>query len=167
MADSRRSPGTAAGPRPAYGDLAFAAAVIAAAALVWIGTADLPPPRYEPIGSAALPRAIALIMALLALVVATKALRGGRGGRGTGAERAPATAIARAVVLAAVVFLFVAVMDARLVGFRPAAIVFLTATCVILGGFGWRRLAAFAVFSAVLTIGLHAVFTRFFYIDLP
>lgn len=147
----------------AWGDLAFALAVIVAAAVVWVGTADLPPPRYEPVGSAALPRGIAAIMACLALVVAFRAR-----GRGTSSDEpgSPADAL-RAVLLGALVVGFVAIMDARLLGFRPAAAIFVLAACVILGGVAPRRLAAYAAFAIVLSLGLHAVFTQLFYVDLP
>lgn len=148
----------------AWGDLSFALAVVMAAALIWYGTADLPPPRYEPVGSAALPRAIASIMALLAILVAVRAVRSG----------APAPSskhhthdVLRATALAALLVALVAVMDARLVGFRPAAAVFLFGACVLLGGLSARKLGGYIAFAVILSVGLHAVFTRLFYIDLP
>lgn len=147
----------------AWGDLVFALAVILAAAVVWFGTADLPPPRYEPVGSAALPRAIASLMSLLSIFVAVRAVRAGgqaRGGEQTGG-------LLRIAALAGLLVIFVAVMDARIVGFRPAAAAFLFVSCAILGGLSLSRLAGYTVFSAILSLGLHAVFTRLFYIDLP
>ncbi|MEM7695424.1 MAG: tripartite tricarboxylate transporter TctB family protein [Pseudomonadota bacterium] len=148
----------------AWGDLAFAGIVIAAAGVVWFGTADLPPPRYEPVGSAALPRGIATIMAILSVFVAVRAVRAKASGPGARQSLAgPVRVLALAVLLVA----FVAVMDARLVGFRPAAAIFLVGTCLTLGGFSWRRLGAYTGFSLILAIGLHAIFTRLFYIDLP
>lgn len=147
----------------AWGDLAFALVVVAAAALVWFGTADLPPPRYEPVGSAALPRAIAAIMALLAVSVAVRAVRGGAEPARGSDLRGPL----RVAALAALLVAFVAVMDARIVGFRPAAALFLIGTCCVLGGVSLRKLGAYSAFALILSLGLHAVFTRLFYIDLP
>lgn len=147
-----------------WGDYLFALVVIAAAGLVWFGTADLPPPRYEPVGSAALPRGIATIMALLAIVVAVRA-------RGVAAPPSEAggglAGPLRVAALGTLMVVFVLVMEARHVGFRPAAAVFLFLTAAVLGGIAPRRLAGYAVFAVVLSLGLHAVFTRLFYIDLP
>lgn len=148
----------------AWPDLAFALAVIATAGLVWFGTADLPPPRYEPIGSAALPRAIAALMALLAVLVAVRAVRTPAAPQGSSVGWG---ATLRALLLAALLLAFVSVMDARLVGFRPAAAAFLFCAGLTLGGIGVRRVAAFALFAVGLSLGIHALFTRLFYIDLP
>ena len=161
MAEPSRSGGSTA---IAWGDLVFAVAVILAAAVVWFGTADLPPPRYEPVGSAALPRAIAALMALLALPVAVRAVRGTAASKRSG--EGPAGPV-RVAALAALLVAFVAVMDARILGFRPAAAVFLIGACVVLGGVSLRKLGAYAAFALILSVGLHAVFTRLFYIELP
>jgi putative tricarboxylic transport membrane protein len=150
---------------PAIGDLVFAAAIIAVAAVVWIGTADLPPPRWEPVGSAAIPRGVALIMAVLATVVAVRALRVPPAGN-TDAPMTP-RALARVVALSGVLVLTVALMDARIVGFRAGAIGFLFLAGLILGGLNVRNAAISAAFAVVLALSLHAVFTRLFYIDLP
>jgi len=146
-----------------WGDYAFAVLVIAFAGLVWFGTADLPPPRYEPVGSAALPRAIAALMAVLAIIVAVRA----RGRPGAAGEAASHAGPLRVAILAALLVGFVMVMEARHVGFRPAATVFLFVAAATLGGLAPRRLAGYAVFALALSLTLHAVFTRLFYIDLP
>lgn len=149
--------------RRPWGDYLFALVVVAFAGLVWFGTADLPPPRYEPIGSAALPRTLAALMALMAVVVAVRArpVPAASGGAGdlAGALRVAA--------LAGLLVVFVVLMEGRHVGFRPAAAVFLFLAATLLGGVAPKRLAGYAVFAVVLSLGLHAIFTRLFYIDLP
>lgn len=146
------------------GDLVFAAVIIAVAVVVWVGTAGLPPPRWEPVGSAALPRGVSALMAGLAAIVAVRALRTPAEG---GSEPVTVRAVARLLALAGLLVVTVALMDARLVGFRPAAIGFLFLACVILGGLSVRNVLVSAVFAVVLALSLHAVFTRLFYIDLP
>ncbi|MEO1102607.1 MAG: tripartite tricarboxylate transporter TctB family protein [Pseudomonadota bacterium] len=148
----------------ALGDLIFAAAMIAVAVVVWVGTADLPPPRYEPLGSAAIPRAVALLMAGLSLIIAVRAVFAPAPAAG---EPAGGKAVARVVALSAALLLYVALMDARVVGFRAASIPFLTATGVILAGVSLRNLLFSAAFAVFLTLTVHTTFTRFFYIDLP
>ena len=153
-----------------WGEWAFALLVVAMAGLVWFGTADLPPPRYEPVGSAALPRALATLMALLAVILAVRARPAPRAvarGADTGTGEAAWAGPLRVAALGALLVLFVALMEARHVGFRPAAVVFLFIAAAILGGIAPRRLAGYAVFAVVLSLGLHAIFTRLFYIDLP
>ena len=59
----------------ALGDLALCGAVAIGAALLLIGAADLPPPRFDPLGSAALPRGLAVIMLLFAAWIAFGAIR--------------------------------------------------------------------------------------------
>jgi len=157
------APGRPAGP--AIGDIVFAAVMIALAALVFVGTADLPPPRYEPIGSAAIPRGVAITMALLAVIVLVRALAGA--GDDISGEAVGRRAVTRVLAIAGLLVAYVALMDARVVGFRIATVPFLALSCVILGGFGPRLLAVSAVFSVVLTLSVHAAFTRLFYIDLP
>jgi len=165
MSESPRNDAGAASRAPAVGDLAFAGAIIALAAVVWIGTADLPPPRYEPIGSAAIPRGVALLMAFLALLLGVRALR--TGGEASVGEPVSRRAAATAVVLIAATLIYVALMDARLVGFRVATIPFLTVCGILLGGFRLRNAVTALIFAAALTLVLHFVFTQFFYIDLP
>jgi len=151
-------------------DICFALAMLVFAGIVWWGTADLPPPRYEPIGSAALPRALALVMAVLSLVVLVRAYarQQARGeSRPTAASAAfrprPLLAIAVFVVLV----LYVLVMDQRLLGFIPASIIAFTVIGGLLAGFTVKRLPWLTGFVVVLVTAIWLVFTRFFYIDLP
>ncbi|WMS43538.1 tripartite tricarboxylate transporter TctB family protein [Acuticoccus sp. MNP-M23] len=151
---------------PATGDLVFSGIIIALAAVVWVGTAGLPPPRYEPIGSAAIPRGVALIMACLALIVGVRALRTGAASSASG-DAVSRRALATTVVLMAATLLYVALMDAGIAGFRLATVPFLTLCGVLLGGLNWRNALIALVFAAILTFALHFIFTQLFYIDLP
>jgi putative tricarboxylic transport membrane protein len=151
-------------------DICFAVAMLVFAGIVWWGTADLPPPRYEPIGSAALPRALALVMALLSLIVLARAYarqRARSGARtptaGAGFTPRPLLAIGVFVVLV----LYVLAMDQRLLGFIPASIVAFTVIGGLLTGFSLKRLPWLLGFVVVMVMAIWLVFTRFFYIDLP
>ncbi len=158
MEGSRREP---------LADILFAVTVLALAGIVWWGTASLPPPRYEPLGSAALPRALALAMALLGLVLLGRAWAGRR------LQAAPASDLGfrprpwLAAGVLAVLVLYVASMDLRLLGFVPASILALVLIGAMLTGFDRRRLPWLAGFVVVLVIAVQLLFTRVFYIDLP
>ncbi|MBJ3774628.1 tripartite tricarboxylate transporter TctB family protein [Acuticoccus mangrovi] len=153
--------------RQAAGDLALAAAVILVAVVVWIATADLPPPRYEPVGSAALPRGISAIMALLGALLAARTLIGAEAPATAAGERVGMRAVVRLLVLCGLTLAYVAAMDGRLVGFRPATIAYLFLATLALAGITLRRVVTAFAFAALLAVGLHALFTHFFYIDLP
>ncbi|MEZ5864206.1 MAG: tripartite tricarboxylate transporter TctB family protein [Geminicoccaceae bacterium] len=158
MERSRREP---------LADIVFAVTVLALAGIVWWGTAALPPPRYEPLGSAALPRTLAVIMALLGIMLLGRVWAGGR---------RPAASAARpgfrprpwlAVGVLAVLVAYVALMDLRLLGFVPASILALVLLGAMLTGFDRRRLPWLAGFVVLLVVAVQLLFTRVFYIDLP
>jgi putative tricarboxylic transport membrane protein len=151
-------------------DICFALAMLVFAGIVWWGTADLPPPRYEPIGSAALPRALAAVMAVLSLIVLARALARQQA-RGTDRTSMAGSALRPRPLLAIAVFavlvLYVLAMDQRLLGFIPASIIALTVIGGLLAGFSLKRLPWLLGFVVVMVMAIWLVFTRFFYIDLP
>lgn len=164
-----------AAARPPAVDLLFGLAVLALAAVVWWGAASLPPPRYEPLGSAALPRGLAVAMAGLALVVIVRAVlrRPAVTGQAVVSERAAASDAGfrrrpgRAAGAFALLVAYVLVLDLGLASFVPASCVAFILIGGVLTGFEWRRLPWLAGFVILLVIALQLVFTRIFYIDLP
>lgn len=58
----------------AIGDLALAVCVIAGASILFIGASSLPPPRFEPLGSAAMPRILGSILIAFALMISLRAV---------------------------------------------------------------------------------------------
>lgn len=158
-----------AAARPPAVDLLFGLAVLVLAALVWWGTASLPPPRYEPLGSAALPRGLAIVMAALALVVIARAVlrRPAVTERVAVADAGFRRRPGRAAGAFALLVAYVLVLDLGLAGFIPASCVAFILIGGVLIGFEWRRLPWLAAFVILLVIALQLVFTRIFYIDLP
>lgn len=149
-------------------DIAFAIAVVLFAGIVYWGTLDLPPPRYEPMGSGALPRALAIIMSLLAIAVGARGVVRLRAGHEPTGEplpfrRKPALAVATVALLIG----YLLVMEFRLAGFVPTSIVAFSLLGSMLVGFEWRRLPAVIGFVTALVLVSYLVFTKLFYIDLP
>jgi hypothetical protein len=72
-----------------------------------------------------------------------------------------------ALATAGLTVLFVAVMNLGWLGFRWAAVAYLFALMMVLARGRLRMAPVAAAIALVLGIGLHLVFTRFFYIDLP
>ncbi len=147
------------------GDLLFAAGIAVAAVVVFIGTIGLPPPRYEPIGSAAIPRVMAAILLLLSALLIFDVLRRPAN---TDPQEAPRVATPLAPILsAAAIIAYVAVMDSGLLGFQPATALLVFGLAFGLTGFRRRAALPAAVFAILLALGTFYVFTNFFYIDLP
>ena len=59
--------------RSIIADLLLAIFAFLAAVILLIGASDLPPPRFEPLGSAALPRILAVIIIFFSLLIALRA----------------------------------------------------------------------------------------------
>jgi putative tricarboxylic transport membrane protein len=154
-------------PRP-LADIVFAAVVILFAGIVWWGTLDLPPPRYEPMGSAALPQALAAIMAVLALFVGARGVLAFAKASGTRPAPAPfrkrpALAVATLAILVAYLLLF----EFRLTGFITASIPAFGLIGCMLVDFERKRVPYVLGFVVLIVTLSHFVFTRLFYIDLP
>lgn len=158
MEGSRREP---------LADILFAVAVLALAGIVWWGTSALPPPRYEPLGSAALPRALAVIMALLGLVLLGRVWSAGPRRAAPAVEPGFRPRPWLAIGVLAVLVAYVVLMDLRLLGFVPASILALVLIGAMLTGFDRRRLPWLLGFVVLLVVAVQLVFTRVFYIDLP
>ncbi len=132
-------------------------------AVLW-ETRRIPPGRFEPLGSAPVPQATAILIILLSLVVAVRAART------PGGEDEPLAYAPRpldAWVVAALTVGYVLAMQARVMGFAPLTTLFLVATIGFLTRFRLRRLPLVVLVSAITGWGCAFVFTRVFIVDLP
>lgn len=147
-------------------DLGLAAAVAALAVLLWLESDKIPPPFFDPLGSAAVPRGIAAALAALALLIALRAAPS-LGARGTGGAAAyrPRPDIALGIVALAIAYL--GAMQSGLLGFPLATIIFLVAASALLGRFARRTVAFGTAIAVLMGLGGTWLFTEFFYIDLP
>ena len=171
----------APGDRPSV-DLALAAAVLIAAVALFVGASGLPAPRFEPMGSAAVPRILGGLLALFGAILGGRAAwrlaRGAAGptdaaGRGSDAEGEATDADAdvapnplRTVAVLVALVLYVAALDVLDWPFVPVTTAFVVALGATLAAPRPRTLAVFAGYGALLAFALHAVFTRFLYVDL-
>lgn len=156
-------------------DIALAVAILAFSALVYWQVLGLPPPRYEPMGSAALPKALSVIMAALAMLLLVRALWGrssADAGDEAAAEKsatAPAGVVKRpwlAFATFCATAAYVAALDAKLLNYPLATIVYLGGTSLLLTRGDWRQWRWIAAFAVGMALACYFVFTRIFYIDL-
>ncbi|MGR3481144.1 tripartite tricarboxylate transporter TctB family protein [Salipiger marinus] len=155
--------------RRAAGDLLLAALCIAGAALLLAGAASLPPPRFEPLGSAAMPRALAVVLIVLSLLMAGRSLVTLRRTGPTPDDDLPqpeGTRQGRSVLTFLALVAYVAALDLGRVPFWIATMVFLAAIGLILTGGNLRAGAVYAVLGAALGAALAWAFQNFLYISL-
>lgn len=141
----------------------LALGLIALAGLVLVESRHIPPTVFDALGSAAVPRGVAVLIALLSLLVLARC-------RGRAGAAEAGVSLARRVDALAVLLLtalFVAAMQAELLGFGWLASVYLVAAIGWLERFALRRLPATVVLAAVVGFGLQYVFTRIFIVNLP
>ncbi len=160
--------------KTALGDLALCAAVAAGAAVLLIGAARLPPPRFDPLGSAALPRGLAVIMLAFAAWIALGAVR--RLARPGMAETPPAdldTATTtettanplRGVIVFAALVAFVAALDIFRLPLVVAATGFMVITGLVIAGPSLRSGVIYGLFGFALSALLTWVMSSFLFVS--
>ena len=153
-------------PHPAT-DLALCAFILAVAALLLVGASSLPPPRYDPLGSAAFPRALGVLLIVLALPIAAGAVR--RLTRCSASLPFPydGGALLRGGALFLLLIVFIAAMAWFDVTFWIAGTIFVAVAGALIGGFGRKQIAVSTIIGLVLCAGLAIMFSRYFHVDLP
>ncbi len=156
-----------------YAEIAIAGAMIVVGGLAVWGSRGLPPPMLEPVGPAAFPLWAGGALAALSLMVLVRAVRRRIVPDEPGADE-PGSDLSGArprrdlgLVTAALTVLYVAVMDWGWLGFRWATVAYTFVLISVLFGFRPRMLVPAAVVALAMGIGLHLLFTKLFYIDLP
>lgn len=154
---------------PLVRDLALCIAALVLAAVLLIGAASLLPPRFEPIGSAALPRAMAAIIALLGLIVGIGALRRHVSGAPLPAEDTAPWAAQGSSLKSLGVFLglliYVFALDKLRLPFEVATTVFVVWSGCVIGGFKPRSILGYAIFGLLLSLLVAWVLRTWLYIE--
>jgi len=148
--------------RPDSSALFVAALGLGIGAVLLIGAGNIAPPMFDPVGSAALPRACAVALIGLGLGTALQSAlrRGAPGGAGGAGAIRPATT-GLVLLMAA----YVMAMELGL-GFALATILFTAAAIPLVARS--RRLLIFSVpIALVLGLGAQWLFTSVFFVDLP
>jgi len=147
-------------------DIGVALLLIAICGVVLWETRDIPPGTFEPLGSAPVPQATALLIIALCLLVLLRAVK-----RLRQAQAAPLDDNKPhrldAVVVAVLTVLYVLAMQLRLVTFAVMSTVFLSLTIGWLIRFELRRLPLVVLVAAATGFGCQYLFTRVFIVDLP
>jgi hypothetical protein len=143
-------------------EIGVALMLILIASLALFGTRTIPPGRFEPLGSAPVPQAVAVLILLLAIWIIVRAC----------IDRRPIAAAAvdrylDAGVVVLLTLLFVAAMHYRLASFAVLTLIYLVATIGFLTRFERRQLPWIIGIAAIVGFGFQYLFTRVFVVDLP
>jgi putative tricarboxylic transport membrane protein len=157
----------------ARNDLVLAIGLYTFSAVLYWQAALLPPPFFDPLGSAAVPKFVAGVLAVLATLILVRVGAGRRDDPAAIDEATPpAEETARPaplIALGAVLLptLYVALMAFGLLGFREASMVFIFAMGALLARF--RRTAVLILIPVAILLGVlfDFIFTQVFYVDLP
>jgi putative tricarboxylic transport membrane protein len=157
-------------------DRLLAGALIVVMAVVIWGTLELPPPSFEPLGAAAFPRGLAILIALLALPIlfgrdrrgpAIPEQAGSPAGEGTGGDGIVRRQPLMAVILIAAAAGLAALMQVRTIDFSILATAFLFATMTALNRFSIRAMPLSILIALVVGFGIDYIFTQVLIVDLP
>ena len=152
--------------RRSIADLVLSLLVSAGAALLFIGAAELPPPRFEPLGSAALPRILGGLLLIFATILTLRAgFRLKRGWMVSATEKSeadPRKGFAVLVALLAYVF----ALDVLRLPFVPVTAVFVTVVGLSIGALTLRNTMIFAGLGLILSLTISAILGRFLYITI-
>jgi len=160
----------------ARADVILVAAVWGLAALTFYGASLLPPPLFDPLGSAAVPKFVAVAIALLAgtvllrrLTMARRAVAQGAAAPAADEDAAAGGPLRPSIALASIgiIVAYVGVMGFGLLGFREATVPFVIALGGAMSRFRRSTMVVLVPLSFVIAFGLAWLFSGALYIDLP
>ena len=139
--------------------------IVICGAVLW-ETRTIPPGTFEPLGSAPVPQATAIIIIALCLLVLLRAVKRLRRGWSDELDDTKPHRLDAAMV-AGFTILYVLAMQMRIVTFAIMTTLFLIVTIGWLIRFEVRRLPIVVLVAAITGFGCQYLFTRVFIVDLP
>ena len=141
--------------------------VVLAGLVLW-GAQSIPPPFFDPLGSAAVPKACAYILIALALIISIRRFIENKVELTTGSkETGYKKELWLALGVVSLSILYTLAMGAGWIGFRWGTIVYIFATGSILAKGSFRIIVISLALGLLFGFGGQYLFTNFFYIDLP
>ena len=149
-------------------EIALSISLIIFSIIVYYFSLELPEPEYEPLGSAALPQGLAVIMSLLSLIVIIRAIPKIKTyNPKTNTDDNVTTRPKLAILVFIITLIFIGILDFGILGFLPAGIIYLSTIGYLMTHRDLKSFPWIVAFAVILTVFSYYVFTKFFYIDLP
>ena len=145
-------------------DIGVALLLIVFCGVILFESRTLPPGSFEPLGSAPVPQATALLIILFALIVIVRALL--RSPVGEESSEVP-PAYFDASIIVVLTIAYVIVLQARILEFSWLTLIFLFLTIGFLTRFHKKTLPIVVVVALIVGFGAQYIFTRVFVVDLP
>ena len=136
--------------------------------IVYYFALELHDPEYEPLGSAALPKSLSVIMSILSLIVIFRAIPRIKNYKSE--PKINTEVISRpklSIIIFIITLIFIGVLDFNILGFLPSGILYMTLVGYLMTHRDLKRLPYVVCFAVILTVSSFYIFTKFFYIDLP
>tara|TARA_B100001123_G_C15176141_1_gene973413 strand:- start:424 stop:900 length:477 start_codon:yes stop_codon:yes gene_type:complete len=149
-------------------DYVIGASTIVLAGLILWAVREIPPPFFDPLGSAAVPKTVAFILILLAARLTARRYFENKAEAEKAVHQEPYN-LEPWLTTAVVVFsiLYTLALGTGLLGFRWGTVVYVFLTGVVLAKKD-RKVMGFSLgLALVIGIGGDYLFTNFFFIDLP
>ncbi|MDZ5699680.1 tripartite tricarboxylate transporter TctB family protein [Chelativorans sp. M5D2P16] len=151
-------------------DLVLAGLVAIVAVVLLYGAASLPPPRFDPLGSAALPRALAVLMLIFSAIIAGRAVLHQKSSDDEDAampdeDVTSAASPLRGLLILVALVVYVGALDFAHVPFVPATTAMMTVSGLVLHRADLRTGLLFGAIGLGLALALGYVFTHFLYVD--
>ncbi len=158
----------------AWLDILVGVAALGVSVAAWVSAAGLPPPRFDPLGSASVPLTVATILSGFGVVILIQGLRRLSQPRPAPSDPAdrPQDRPARlrpwlTVAFFAMTVAYVWALSTERVRYSEATAGFLVAAGLVLGCRRPLPLAFLMIAAILLGYGGRYLFTRVFYVDLP
>ncbi|MEO0383846.1 MAG: tripartite tricarboxylate transporter TctB family protein [Pseudomonadota bacterium] len=148
----------------AIGDLALAACVIMGASILFIGASSLPPPRFEPLGSAAMPRILGAILIALAVTVAARAILTLARSSNQGSREAAIQLPHRGIIVFALLVAYIAALDFARVPFAIATTLFVMCAGMTMHQISVRSALVHCALGLVLSLSIDYIFSTYLFV---
>jgi len=161
-------------------DIILSLVIIVFSIVIYINTLDLPPPKYEPMGAAALPRILAGLLIIFSIFIFIKAIIRKKpaavptekttelGDVSTFQETDTSLgSYMKAAIVFVLTCVYVFVMSTKLSGFMLATMIYIFVAGSIMKPGNLVSKVKMAAFAIVFALATFYIFTGLFYIDLP
>ncbi len=154
--------------RSSHQDYFISGCTLVLAGLVLWAAQDIPPPFFDPLGSAAVPKTCAYSLIVLSLGMGLRRYFKNRAsGRTVSRDVSYKTEPWLALSVVALSALYTLAMGSGWMGFRWGTVIYIFITGTMLAKKNYAVMSISLAWGLLLGIGGHFLFTNFFFIDLP